>query len=275
MSEFPAIEVTAAQAWFLAEHLQAGGYPWMLAITAPYSDPAERASFNKRCLQELQAMGLMDGQGRVHQALAHSVTTVGRATQWLEWYTTVTPERILRGVLARTGEPDAVCVLRFAQMVTFTPIQVSYTEALIPYLTAGLPDQPPARFNEFSLPMDLGVTIDHRVANGADIVDELIDAGVPEGAVHVIATARGGTFTNAEITAHESIHGVRRSTDVGVSLLGTDVGRILVSPPPGEPREGGESVWAPADPFAVAAALHHLTGRLSSGSWFPHDPFSN
>lgn len=43
------------------------------------------------------------------------------------------------GVLARTSPPDAVVALRYAQMVTLTPMQVTHSEAIVPIITAGLP----------------------------------------------------------------------------------------------------------------------------------------
>ena len=41
-----AVELTAEQAWFLADRLGAGGFPWVLAITQPYSDPAAKNGFD-------------------------------------------------------------------------------------------------------------------------------------------------------------------------------------------------------------------------------------
>ena len=49
MAEFEAAEVTAQQAFFLADYLGAGMYPSKLAITGAYVDPAERDQFNEKC----------------------------------------------------------------------------------------------------------------------------------------------------------------------------------------------------------------------------------
>lgn len=62
--------------------------------------------------------------------------------------------------------------------------------------------------------------------------------------------------------------GHRLSTDVGVSIVDTTAGRVLVSPtraPDGE----WISTFAPGTPFAVAAAVERLTGALPDGPWFP------
>ncbi|MDF2824693.1 MAG: putative DNA-binding protein [Mycobacterium sp.] len=274
MASFEAVEVTAHQAWFLADHLGAGTFPWKLAITAPYVDPGEREPFNERCLAELTAIGVIDEQGRVKHSVAESIRTICQATQWLEWFTVVDPDQILRGVLARMAAPEAVVALRYAQMITFTPLQLTHSEALVPIISAGLPqDQPPARFAEFELRMDVGKQIDERIARGADILETLTDLGVAERDAEVMELARTGERITVELTAHDAINGARHQTDVSVNLISTEVGLILVSPPAGEPREGGSSIFAPAEPFAISMAVRDLTDRLPSGAWFPHENY--
>lgn len=276
-----AVEVTAEQAWFLAEHLHAGAFPWKLAITAPYYDPADAEAYNSRMHDELStpAAGsrapIIDEHNQIHPAVAAAVRTVCRAEQTLEWLTILDADRIGRGVLARgTNRHDAVVALRYAQMITLTPMQLDYTEALVPIVTAGLPDQPPAQFDEFTLSMDAGVALDKKAAGGADVVALLTEMDVPESDARIMDLVLQGDRQYVEITAHEGINGARHQTDVSVNVYTTDVGRILVSPPAGEPRAGGESVFAPADGFAIAVALRDLTARLPSGVWFPDDTFA-
>ncbi|CMI24796.1 putative ESX-3 secretion-associated protein EspG3 [Mycobacterium tuberculosis] len=36
-----AVELTVDNAWFIAETIGAGTFPWVLAITMPYSDAAQ------------------------------------------------------------------------------------------------------------------------------------------------------------------------------------------------------------------------------------------
>jgi hypothetical protein len=273
-NSFEAVEITAEQAWFLADYLRAGTYPWKLAITMPYADFGQRDSFNQRCTDDLTATEILDDQGYVRPTVAECIRVVCRPRQWLEWLSMVDEEQVLRGVLARTEPPDAVVALRYAQMVTFTPLQVVYTGSVVPIITTGLADQPPARFDEFVLPMDTGKAIDERVARGADMIEALTELGVPERAAQIMGIARTGKHTNVEITAHEATNGAHHQSDVCINLINTEVGRILVSPPAGEPRVGGESVFAPADPFAVAMAVRDLTNRLPSGTWFPEENFN-
>jgi len=274
-NNYEAVEVTAQQAWFLADHLRAGAYPWMLAITAPYVDPGERDPFNQRCLDELTEVGVIDAQGQVKPSVAQAVKTVCQPRQWLEWRTIIDPDQILRGVLARNSASDAVVALRYAQMVTFTPLQLTHSEAVVPIITAGLPlDQPPARFEEFSLPMDIGKSIDERVGRGADMSAALVELGIPERDADIMEVARTGDRITVELTAHEAINGARHHTDVSVNVISTQVGLILVSPMPGEPRAGGASVFSPGEPFSVAMAVRELTERLPSGTWFPEENFS-
>ncbi|WP_231999613.1 ESX secretion-associated protein EspG [Mycobacterium sp. 1245852.3] len=274
-TRYDAVEVDAHQAWFLADHLRVGAYPWMLAITAPYVDPGEREPFNQRCLAELVEAGVIDADGDIKPSVAQAVKTVCQPRQWLEWRTMIDPEQILRGVLARTSPPDAVVALRYAQMVTLTPMQVTHSEAIVPIITAGLPpDQPPARFEEFSLPMDTGKALDDRVARGADLMEALIELGIPEREAEIMEVARAGDRITVELTAHEATNGAHHHTDVSVNIISTEVGQILVSPTPGQPRAGGVSIFAPAEPFSIAMAVRDLTERLPSGSWFPDENFS-
>jgi hypothetical protein len=270
-----AVEVTAPQAWFLADYLRAGSYPWMLAITAPYVDPAERDSFQRQCLAELTHTGIIDEHGQVKATVAQAVNTVCRPRQWLEWRTMIDPDQILRGVLARSTPPDVVVALRYAQMVTLTPLQLAHSEAVVPIITAGLPaEQAPARFAEFCLPMEFGRAIDARIGRGADIFETLTELGVPDREAEIMEIARTGERITVELTAHEAGDGARQHSDVSVNLISTEVGLILVSPMAGESGEGADSVFAPAEPFAVAMAVRDLTERLPSGTWFPEENFS-
>lgn len=274
-SRFPAAEMTAHQAWFLADLLRTGSYPWSLAITAPYADLGDKEGFEEACRAELTEARILDDEGNVQPAIAAAIKTACQPRQWLQWLTIIDTDRILRGVLACTTPPEAVVVLRYAQMVTFTPLQLNGSESLVPIVTAGLPDDArPAHFEEFSIPMDTGKAIDDRIGRGADIVETLVDLGVPEREAEIMELARTGERITIELTAHEATNGARNATDVSVNIISTQVGSILVSPPAGEPREGGSSIFAPAEPFAVAMAIRDLTDRLPSGTWFPEENFS-
>lgn len=270
MARFQAVEVTAEQAWFLADRLGMGSYPWKLAITGPFVNPDEQANFAERCSAELTEAGVLDQQGSVIPAVASSVRGICQAGQWLEWLTIVDANQMLRGVLARTAADTAVVALRYAQMVTFTPLQLAHSEAIVPIVTTGLPaDQAPARFNEFELSMDIGKKVDERVSRGADLSEALIDLGISASDADIMAMARTGKRITVELTAHEAVNGARNQTDVSVNLISTDVGLILVTPISGSPGAGGMSLFSPADSFAVAMAIRDLTERLPSGTWFP------
>ena len=60
-----AVELTAEAAWFLADVLGAGSFPWVLAITPPYSDLSQRASFEKDQTEQLSRMGVMSADRTV------------------------------------------------------------------------------------------------------------------------------------------------------------------------------------------------------------------
>lgn len=249
---------------------------WKLAITAPYFDPADREAFNDQAQAELVESGVIDAAGNVKESAAHSIRTICHASQWFEWLTMNSTDnnQVLRGVLARASDSAAVVALRYAQMITFTPMQLTHSEAVVPIITAGLPDDAqPAHFSEFELSMDVGKAIDARIGKGADIVETLTDLGVPEREADIMEIARKGDRITVELTAHQATNGSRHQTDVSVNIISTEVGLILVSPVPGQPRAGGTSVFAPGESFAIAMAVRELTNRLPSGTWFPDENF--
>ncbi|SIJ22137.1 putative DNA-binding protein [Mycobacteroides abscessus subsp. abscessus] len=276
-----ALEVTAFEAWFLSDYLHAGEYPWSLAITAPYFDPAQRDSFNSLCLESLSSPDreypVIDSHGEVIPEVAAWVRSACYRRQWLEWktYSSRDENLMLRSVAARVDhDPNHVVVVqRNAQMVTFTYMDVPYTEALVPIVTCGLQDQNPAWFDEFEIPMDIGVEMDQRISKGANIVDSLLelDLGIDEQAAQVMELAWLGERMTVELTAHDAIDGAHHDTDVSVNITNTEIGRVLAATPPGERREGGKSVFSPAEPFAIAVAIRDLTARLPSGPWFPNE----
>jgi hypothetical protein len=58
------------------------------------------------------------------------------------------------------------------------------------------------------------------------------------------------------------------TTEVGMSLVDTDEGRILVTP---SQAFDGEwvSTFRPGTDFAIAVAIEQLTATLPEGQWFP------
>ena len=79
-----AVELTAEQAWFLADRLGAGGFPWVLAITQPYSEPSAQAAFDADQVTALTRMGVLSADGAVHPAVAQWIRAVCRPRRWLE-----------------------------------------------------------------------------------------------------------------------------------------------------------------------------------------------
>jgi len=73
-----AVELTAESAWFLAEKLGAGTFPWVLAITPPYGDDAQRAQFERDRVAELTRLGVMNADGQVDPSVAQWIRSVCR-----------------------------------------------------------------------------------------------------------------------------------------------------------------------------------------------------
>ncbi|KUI29994.1 ESX secretion-associated protein EspG [Mycobacterium sp. GA-2829] len=267
-----AVELTAAQAWFVAESIGAGSLPWVLAITPPYSQEADRAPFAAETTAALEALGVLSGDGTVDAAVADWIRVVCRAEQWLDLRFVSGRGALLRGVVARRAGRTVVA-LRSGSLVTFTRMEIDHPEALVPVLCAGLSGRRPARFPEFTLPTDVGSRADERIRQGAPLAEVLDFLGIPASARPVVEAAFGTDRTYVEIVAGEHRDGHRVTTQVGVSVVDTTAGRVLVSPTRAFDGEW-VSAFAPGTPFAIAAAAERLTGSLPSGPWFPDQPLT-
>jgi EspG family len=277
-----AVELTVDHAWFIAESIGAGSFPWVLAITTPYCDAAQRNAFFERQKAELTRMGLVseDGSkaGTVNPAVADWIRVVCFPDRWLDLRyigpgaATGTGE-LLRGVVAlragATGRPPkTVVALRNAQLITFTAMDIDDPRALVPVLGAGLAQRPPARFEEFSMPARVGAKADERLRSGAPLAEVLDYLGIPESARPVVDSVFAGPRSYVEIVAGCRRDGQHATTDVGMSIVDTTAGRVLVSP---SRAFDGEwvSTFSPGTPFAIAVAVEQLTAQLPDGHWFP------
>lgn len=279
-----AVELTVENAWFIAETIGAGSFPWVLAITTPYRDAAERDAFFKDQKNELTRMGLIepDGSetGRVNRAVADWIKLVCFPDQWLDLRYVGSGAasgagELLRGVVARragaTGK--SVVALRSAQLVTFTAMNIGDARALVPVLGVGLGQRPPAQFAEFSMPARVGARADERLRSGAQLTEVLDYLGIPKSARAVVESVFTGPRTYVEIVAGCHRDGQHATTEVGMSIVDTTAGRILVSP---SRAFDGEwvSTFSPGTPFAIAVAIENLTAYLPDGHWFPDQRLS-
>src|SRR5438132_1763880 len=101
-----AVELTVDQAWFIAETVGAGTFPWVLAITSPYADAAERGAFLAAQKAELTRMGMVSADGVVNAAVADWIRVVCFPERWLDlrYVGSVAAARsadLLRGIIAR------------------------------------------------------------------------------------------------------------------------------------------------------------------------------
>jgi hypothetical protein len=261
-----AVELTVDQAWFLAESLGAGSFPWVLAITPPYADPSERWIFDTERRVELADLGVLS-DGEVIAPVARWVTTTCRARRWLELRFVSARGDVLRGLVARR-EGCMVVALRNGHLVTFTELDVDHPQALVPVLTAGLSGRSPAAFDGFTIPARIGAKADAQVRDGAALTDVIEFLGIPPRARYVVEAAYAADRTYVEIVAGDHRDGHRVSTDVGVSVVDTSAGRVVVSPAKAFDGEW-VSTFAPGTPLAIAAAVERLTATLPDGEWFP------
>jgi hypothetical protein len=272
-----AAELTVEQAWYIAETIGAGSFPWVLAITMPYTDAGERGAFMARQRDELTRMGVVSPDGTVNPAVAEWIRVVCFPDRWLDLRYVGSPSggatEMLRGIVARR-DPDAgkrtrtVVALRNAQLVTFTAMDIDDPRLLVPVLAAGLRQRPPAKFDEFTLPARVGVRADERLRAGAPLAEVLEYLGIPASARPVVESVFSGPRSYVEVVAGCAHHGRHATTEVGMSLVDTDEGRILVTP---SQAFDGEwvSTFRPGTDFATAVAIEQLTATLPDGQWFP------
>jgi hypothetical protein len=276
-----AVELTVDQAWFIAETVGAGTFPWVLAITTPYTDAAERGAFVDRQTAELTRMGMMSAGGTVNSAVADWIQVVCFPDRWLDLRYVGSVQvsgagDLLRGIIAWRGDKardKAIVALRNAQLVTFTAMDIDDARALVPVLGVGLRQRPPARFDEFSLPAQVGARADERLRDGASLAEVVDYLGIPQSARPVVESVFTGPRSYVEIVAGCHHDGQHASTEVGMSIVDTTAGRVLVSP---SRAFDGEwiSTFSPGTAFAIAVAVEQLTADLPGGRWFPGNRMS-
>ncbi|WP_019973313.1 ESX secretion-associated protein EspG [Mycobacterium sp. 141] len=291
-----AVELTTEQAWYLADALGAGAFPWVLAITQPYSDPAQRASFAAEQVAELTRLGVIGPGGEIRTEVAQWVRLACRPDRWLDLRFVSGSGDLLRGIVARPrralargadeprralargadehlGHGRTVVVLRNAQLVTFTELDISHPHALVPVLTAGLSNRKPASFEEFAMPASAGARADEQLRSGTPLAEVLGFLGIPRSAHAVVESVFDGRRTYVEIVAGEHRDGHRVTTEVGVSIVDTTAGRILVAP---SKAFDGEwvSTFNSGNADAIAVAVERLTATLPGGRWFPDHPLT-
>src|SRR3984885_7232585 len=266
-----AVELTVDQAWFIAETVGAGTFPWVLAITSPYADAAEQGAFLAAQNAELTRMGMVSADGVVNAAVADWVRVVCFPERWLDLRyvgsaAAAGGDDLLRGIIARRGDKTVVA-LRNAQLVTFTAMDIDDARALVPVLGVGLAQRPPAQFDEFSLPARVGARADERLRSGASLAEVLDYLGIPQSARPVVESVFTGPRSYVEIVAGCRHDGQHTSTEVGMSIVATAAGRVLVSP---SRAFDGEwiSTFRPGTAFAIAVAVEQLTAELPDGHWF-------
>ena len=275
-----AAELTVDQAWFIAETVGAGTFPWVLAITMPYTDAGERGAFIDRQAAELTRLGMMSASGDVNPAVADWIRQVCVPDRWLDLRyvgsgQTSGADELLRGIIARRcGQTQKTIVaLRNAQLVTFTAMDIHDARALVPVLGVGLAQRPPARFDEFNLPARVGARADERLRNGGSLAEVLDYLGIPKSARPVVESVFSGPRSYVEIVAGCRHDGQHASTEVGMSIVDTAAGRVLVTP---SRAFDGEwiSTFRPGTLFAIALAVEQLTAQLPDAEWFPGNRLS-
>ncbi len=264
-----AVELTVEAAWFIADTVGAGTFPWVLAITPPYRDGSERAAFVARQTDSLTRMGVMI-DGKIDPAVQQWIRVVCHPERWLELRfvgSGIGSADLLRGIVARSGDRTVVA-LRNAQLVTFTAMDIVDPYGFVPVVTVGLSNRPPARFDEFAMPARVGARADEQLRRGAELSTVLDYLGIPDSAHAVVQSVFNGARRYVEIVAGQRREATRDTSEVGVAVVDTPEGRVVVSPTRAFDGEW-VSNFAPGTPFAIALAVQNLTATLPGGQWFP------
>jgi len=232
---------------------------------------------------ELTRMGMMSESGAVNPAAAEWIRQVCFPDRWLDLRYVGSgqasgADELLRGIIAQRGDETrktakTVVALRNAQLVTFTAMDIRDARALVPVLGVGLAQRPPARFDEFNLPARVGARADERLRNGDSLTEVLDYLGIPQSARPVVESVFTGPRSYVEVVAGSRHDGQHASTEVGMSVVDTTAGRVLVSP---SRAFDGEwiSTFRPGTAFAIALAVEQLTAQLPDGEWFPGNRLS-
>lgn len=264
-----AVELSVDAAWFIGDAVGAGTFPWVLTITPPYRDASERAAFGRRQTADLHRLGVMT-DGEINPAVQQWIRTVCHADRWLELRyvgSAASAGDLLRGIVARRGG-QTVVALRNAQLVTFTEVDVDDPHTLVPVVTVGLSGRPPARFDEFELPARVGARADKQIRDGAELSALMDYLGVPASARDVVRAVFEGPRSYVEVVAGQRREATKQSSEVGVAVVDTTAGRVVVSP--SRAFDGDwVSTFAPGTSFATALALERLCATLPDGRWFP------
>ena len=118
------------------------------------------------------------------------------------------------------------------------------------------------------MPARVGARAYERLRSGAPLPEVLDYLGIPESARPVVESVFAGPRSYVEIVAGRHRDGQHATTEVGMSIVDTTAGRILVSP---SRAFDGEwvSTFRPGTPFAIAVAIEQLTAGLPDGQWLP------
>ncbi|MGU3655113.1 ESX secretion-associated protein EspG [Mycolicibacterium sp. A43C] len=261
-----AVELTVEQAWYIADTTGCGSFPWVLAITPPYSEQSAAEPFAVERIAELTELGVMSAGRVVNPAVARWIRQTCQARQWLEMRVVAPHGDMLRGLVGRSDDATVVA-LRSGGLVTFTAMDIHAARDLVPVLVAGLAGQRPAEFADFTVPVRAGARADEKLRAGADLTEILDYLGISSSARQVVESVFTERRSYVEIVAGEHRDGHRVSTEVGVSVLDCSAGRILASP---QRAFDGEwvSTFAPGSDSAIAEAIDSLISTLPGGPWF-------
>lgn len=265
-----AIDLNVDAALVLQSIVGIDSYPLVLGLLPNICYPEDRARVHEVVLDELVAAGIVE-DGLVHPSVVHWLECLYRPDVELLAYIVAagedgTTDAVLRFSLVRAGDTHVLAVRDDDHVV----IQSLFYEdqqlnTLAAALTAALGPHPALRFEPVTAPQEQFATIATEDPERAR--QALLELRADGLTARLLSTMIGRTYRRAEVSMVEHHDGDTGLPDLGLAVLDTPSGRIVVTPTVG--LDGRRWLtYGPGDDAGLRAAIGSLVQLLPGRSWF-------
>ncbi|MCU1648212.1 MAG: secretion-associated protein EspG [Nocardia sp.] len=244
-------------------------YPLVLALMPNIFLVADQGRVDAVVAEQLTQLGVLD-DGRVHPTIEHWLRCLYRpdvemAARVVDTRADGIPETMLRMALVRCGD-DHVLALRCDDEVVIQSVhqEDNQLNAVGAALKVALGSCPPARFEPMTATLEQFTEVPSEEDERRRALTEL---GATSRTVAVLCRALGEITRRAEVVIIEHHDGATANPELGLVVLDTSAGRIVVTPRLGMDGEV-RSTYAPGDDSALRAGVQALVELLPGRSWF-------
>ncbi|MEC3920217.1 ESX secretion-associated protein EspG [Nocardia sp. CDC160] len=264
-----AVELNVDAALLLRRLVGIDSYPLVLALMPNVFLVEDQERVDTVVSEQLTRIGVLD-DGIVHPTIERWLRCLYRPDVEMDARIVDTgpdarPDAMLRLALVRCGE-DHVLALRSGDEVVIQSVhqQMNQLDAICAVLKAALGSCPPARFEPMTATLEqFTVVPEGRVERRS----ALMELGATPRTARVLSQALDETTRRAEVVMIEHHDGATESPELGLVVLDTNLGRIVVIP-----RRGIDgqiwSTYTPGDDSAMRAGAEGLIELLPARSWF-------